>query len=69
MDELIKSVTEKTGLSPEQAQKAAEAVLDFLKEKAPAPIAGQIDNLVSGGDMASSAGDALKGLGGMFGKK
>jgi nucleoid DNA-binding protein len=35
MDELIHKVAEKTGLSPEQAKSAAEAVIAFLKEKLP----------------------------------
>jgi Bacterial nucleoid DNA-binding protein len=39
MDELLSRVTERTGLSPEQAKSAVETVLGFLKEKLPAPLA------------------------------
>lgn len=61
---------QKTGISPENAQKAAQAVVEFMKTKLPAPIAGQLD-AVRSGDMsgvAGHAGDMLKGkLGGAFG--
>ena len=64
MDELVKLVVAKTGISEEQARGAIATVVNFLKEKLPAPIAGQIDGLLSG----SGINDALKGLGGLFGK-
>lgn len=70
MDELVNSVSAKTGLSPEQAKSAAEAVIGFLKEKLPAPIAGALDSAVGGGEgggLADSASGMLGGLGGMFG--
>jgi hypothetical protein len=68
MDELVKVVSEKTGLSEEMSREAAETVIGFLKDKLPAPIAGQIDNVLSGasaGDLQDLAG----GLGGMLGRK
>lgn len=64
MDELVKMVSEKTGLPEAQAQQAAEAVLEFLKDKLPAPIAGQIDGVLEGGGTASML---KKGLGGLLG--
>jgi nucleoid DNA-binding protein len=64
MDELIKLVTQKAGISEDQAKKAVSAVLDFLKQRLPAPIAGQIEGLLSGGSLP----DVSKGLGGLFGK-
>ena len=67
MDELINQVAEKTGLAPAQAKVAVDTVLDFLKDKLPAPVAGQIDAVLEGGsDLTSGLGGAL---GGMFGKK
>jgi hypothetical protein len=65
MEELIKLVVEKTGISEEQARGAVATVITFLKEKLPAPIAGQIDAVLAG----SAVSDALKGIGGLFGKK
>ena len=48
MDELIKRITERTGISEDQARTAVTTVTGFLKEKLPAPIAGQVDNAISG---------------------
>jgi nucleoid DNA-binding protein len=42
MDELIKQVTAKAGISEDQARSAISTVLDFVKNRLPAPIAGQI---------------------------
>jgi len=69
MDELIKQVSQKAGLSEEIAKKAVDAVIDYLKDKLPAPIAGQIDGLLGGGGMPKDLGGVAKGLGGLFGKK
>jgi len=66
MDELIKMVSEKTGLSQAQAKMAVETVVGFLKEKLPGALAGQIDGLLSG---AANPQDLAKGLGGLLGKK
>ena len=67
MDELIKRITEKTGISEDQARSAINTVSGFLKEKLPAPIAGQIDNVLSGGGMSDTLGNAASKIGGMFG--
>ncbi len=66
MDDLVNAVSAKTGLSHDQALAAAQAVLDYLKSRLPAPIAGQIDSVVKGG---GNPGDIAKNLGGMFGQK
>jgi len=69
MEELIKQVTAKTGISEEQAKSAINTVLGFLKDKLPAPIAGQLDNVVGGGgDVSGTAGDLAAKVGGLFGK-
>ena len=65
MDELVKLVSQKTGISEQQAKAAVETVLNFLKQKLPAPIAGQIDGLLKGGTQGY---DLLKGLGNLLGK-
>ena len=69
MDELIKLVSRKTGLSEEMAKTAVDTVVGYLKKKLPAPIAGQIDGLLGGAGIAGSAGDIAKGLGSLLGKK
>ena len=69
MDKLVKLVSQKTGLSEEMAKTAVETVIGFLKEKVPAPIAGQIDSVLGGAGPAKSVGDLAKGLAGILGRK
>lgn len=69
MEELIKLVSQKAGLSEEIAKKAVDAVIGYLKDKLPAPIAGQIDGVLGGGGVPEDLGGLAKGLGGILGKK
>lgn len=78
MDELIKQVTERSGISEAQARTAVETVVGFIKGRLPAPLAGQVDNVLNSqagaigtgiDSVTDRAGDVLGGLGGMFGKK
>jgi uncharacterized protein (DUF2267 family) len=66
MDELIASVVEKTSLDEEEAAVVVKLVLDFIKDKLPAPVGAQIDNLLDG---EGGLGGAADMLGGLFGKK
>jgi hypothetical protein len=50
MDKLLELVQEKAGISAEQAQKAIEAVVGFMKDKLPGPLGDQLSKLVDGGD-------------------
>lgn len=68
MDELVKLVSQKTGLPEEMARTAVETVIGYLKGKLPAPIAGQIDNVLGGAGMAKDMGGLAKGLGGLLDK-
>ena len=68
MDELAKMIAQKTGLSEAQSRQAAQAAMDFLMTKLPAPLAEQVKSALSGGGVAGLA-DQAKGLGGLFGKK
>ncbi len=47
MQELINRLTEKAGISTDQANKAIETIKDFVKEKFPM-MAGAVDNLFAG---------------------
>ena len=60
MNELIKIIVQKTGISQENAQKSAQAVVDFLKSKLPAPVAAQLDSFLSGSGLPPQTGDFLK---------
>lgn len=60
MDELIKLVQAKTGLSKAQSRKAVEVVLGFLKERLPKALAGQIDAALKNKAVMNQATDAAK---------
>ena len=47
MKELINVIVQKTGISEENAQKAVQVTLGFLKTKLPAPVAAQLDSFLS----------------------
>ena len=67
MNEIIQRLIARTGLSEEQAASAVQIVAAFLKEKLPAPLAGQVDAVLAGGD-AGSLGALGSAVGGLFGK-
>jgi hypothetical protein len=72
MNEIVTLVSQKTGLPADKAQMAVQTVVGYLKEKLPAPIAGQIDSLLAGGSVAGGAGgiaDTVKGMTGLFDSK
>ena len=64
MDELIKLVTSKVGISEAQAKQAVDVVLGFLKDKLPGALGGQLDAILKG-----DLGDIGDMLGGLFGKE
>ena len=68
MDELIKQLTTRVGLSPDQARQAADTVLGFVKTRLPGPIASQIDGVIGGKSGGGGFGDIAKDLGGMLGR-
>lgn len=69
MDELVKVISERTGLPEEKSRQAAEATVAFLKERLPAPIAKQLDNVLNSEGLAGGADNLLQGLGNMLGGK
>lgn len=66
MEELIKQVTVKTGISEDQARSPVTTVLDFVKNKLPEPFAAQVDNVVGGG-AGGTVSDLASKVGGIFG--
>jgi len=74
MDELIKTIQEKTGLPVDKAQDIIETVVSAIADKLPDPIGDQVKGFLggdgegnSGGGLMDKAKDALGGLGGMLG--
>lgn len=68
MKELIDQIVAKVGVSPEQAQGSVATVLEFLREKLPAPLVAQLEELINGDGGEGNPLDAAKDiLGGFFG--
>jgi hypothetical protein len=68
MEQLIKLVSDKTGISADQAKQAILVVTNFLKDKLPAGFGSQLDSLVSGQAQAPGIVGGIDNLGGMLGK-
>ena len=68
MDELVKLVTQKAGISEDSARTAVETVLNFVKARLPGPIASQIESALGGASGVDLGGLASQ-VGGLFGKK
>jgi len=65
MDDLVKQITERTGLPDDQARAAAQTTIDFLKAKLPESMRGYVDMALNSGmidDVADQAGNILGGL-------
>lgn len=67
MDELVKLLVKKTGISEEMARKVVPVVLNYLKDRLPAPLSSQLDGVLNDGEIGLD--DLAKGLGGLLGKK
>lgn len=74
MDELIQRVTAAAGISEDEARSAVTTVLGFVKERLPASIAGEVDNVIGdasgmAGDLANNIGDLASKVGGAISGK
>jgi len=74
LEELLKTIQEKTGLPVEKAQDVIETVVGFIADKLPGPIASQVKGFLGGDDGDSDTGGAAglldqakDALGGIFG--
>ena len=66
MNELVNLIVKKTGIPAATATTVVNLVVDYLKKKLPAPIAGQIDGLLKN---EAGVQQAENMLGGLLGKK
>ena len=46
--QLIAQITQRAGISTDQATQAAQAVVDFLKQRLPGPLGAQLDSVLGG---------------------
>lgn len=70
--EIAGLVTKKVGIPADKAEQAVDVVLNFLKQKLPPTIAGQLDAVLEGNvDLSDGIGldDAAGLLGGLLGGK
>ncbi|HZS83468.1 MAG TPA: hypothetical protein VFA50_11385 [Stellaceae bacterium] len=68
MNELVQRVADSAGISEDTAVKAVDAIIAYVKEHAPPPVAAQLETYLTG-DTAAAVGAAKSALGGMFGKR
>lgn len=61
MEELIQTVADKTGISPDQARSAIETIVDHLKDRLPMGLGDKIESFLQNGSESSSLGDELLG--------
>jgi len=66
MEDLIQKVSEKTGISPEQAKDAVTTVIDHLKDKLPWGLGEKIESFISGSGAPTEEGAAPEGSEGIF---
>ncbi len=65
VNELIELLKSRVGVDDAKAQSAAQTVIDFLKQRLPAPVASHLDGLLSGssGKLESAKGEISDILG------
>jgi hypothetical protein len=66
MNEIVDILQQKAGLSPDQAQEVATAIVSLIKSKVPTEFQGMVDQYLGGGD-AQAGSSALGALGGLLG--
>ena len=65
MDDLIRMVSERAGISPDQARTAVNTVMEFAKDKVPM-IGDHLKGLL-GGEGENPLGNVAAKIGGLFG--
>ncbi len=68
MDEIVKLVVEKTGLSEDIARNVVVTVMDYLDSKLPAPLGGNLKMFLGNEQAIDTIEMLAKGLGGVFGQ-
>ncbi len=66
-DEMVKLVQEKAGIDATQAEMAVAAVVGFMKEKLPEPLASNLDTVLNQDIDPDMINSVMGQLGGLFG--
>jgi uncharacterized protein (DUF2267 family) len=67
VDELIKQVSSRSGISQDQAQQAVDTVLDFIRQRLPAPAMAQLETALNSDMAANVANQIGQQVGNLFG--
>jgi hypothetical protein len=74
MDEMVQQIAARANIPPDKAMQAARAAIEFLDDRLPPPIRGNLDRLLgdAGGEGGQGGGpdlgDIAGKLGGLFGR-
>ena len=68
-EEMVKRVTDATGINEDSARAAVTEVLNFLREKLPQPLSGYLDQFLEGSTEEGTVDKVIGVLGGLFGGK
>ena len=61
MENIIKTIAEKSGISESQAKLATETLISYLKNKMPGGIGGQVETFIKlGAGSTGGVGDKIK---------
>lgn len=60
MEELIRQISERAGISAPQARHAAEIVLEYARAHLPGQVAAQVEAVLSDGSSVGSMSDAVR---------
>ena len=62
MEELIKTIADRAGISLDQAKSAIEGVIEHFKDKLPMGIGEKIESFLQGGSSSDGSSDFFSGL-------
>ncbi len=70
MDELVQQIATRANIPPDKAMQAARTAIEFLDDRLPPPVRGNLGRLLGegGGEGGPEAGDIAGKLGGLFGR-
>jgi hypothetical protein len=71
MDELVQQIATRANIPPDKAMQAARTAIEFLDDKLPPPVGGNLSRLLGedgGQGSGPGVGDIAGKLGGLFGR-